>query len=55
MATAATLIMWFKLRSPELAEEFESLMVSDRDIVRAPRNTPLPLDEGVRRRAATNG
>ena len=30
---AATLIMWFQLRSPELAEEFERLMASDRDIV----------------------
>ena len=25
--------MWFHLRSPELAEEFERLMASDRDIV----------------------
>ena len=33
MAAAATLIMWFQLRSPELAEEFERLMASDRDIV----------------------
>ena len=33
MATAATLVMWFHLRSPELAEEFERLMASDRDIV----------------------
>ena len=33
MAAAATLIMWFHLRSPELAEEFEQLMESDRDIV----------------------
>jgi hypothetical protein len=30
---AATLVMWFSLRSPELAEEFERLMASDRDIV----------------------
>jgi hypothetical protein len=30
----ATLIMWFSLRSPELAEEFERLMASDRDVVR---------------------
>ena len=29
----ATLLMWFSLRSPELAEEFERLMASDRDIV----------------------
>ena len=26
--------MWFRLRSPELAEEFERLMAGDRDIVR---------------------
>ena len=25
--------MWFQLRSPELAEEFERLMTEDRDIV----------------------
>ena len=33
MATVATLVIWFHLRSPELAEEFERLMASDRDIV----------------------
>jgi hypothetical protein len=33
MAPAATLLMWFSLRSPELAEEFERLMASDRDVV----------------------
>ena len=33
MASAATLIMWFHLRSPDLAEEFEQLMATDRDIV----------------------
>ena len=33
MVAAATLIMWFSLRSPELAEDFERLMASDRDIV----------------------
>ncbi len=26
--------MWFKLRSPELGEDFERLMAGDRDIVR---------------------
>jgi hypothetical protein len=26
--------MWFQLRSPELAEDFERLMAQDRDIVR---------------------
>jgi hypothetical protein len=33
MAATATLVMWFQLRSPELAEDFESLMASDRSIV----------------------
>ena len=32
-AARATLLMWFSLRSPELAEDFERLMASDRDIV----------------------
>jgi hypothetical protein len=39
MATAATLVMWFSLRSPELAEDFERLMASDRDIVRSSLDT----------------
>jgi hypothetical protein len=30
---SATLVMWFQLRSPELAAEFERLMTEDRDIV----------------------
>jgi hypothetical protein len=30
----ATLLIWFQLRSPELAEDFERLMAEDRDIVR---------------------
>jgi hypothetical protein len=34
MTAAATLLMWFSLRSPELAEDFERLMASDRDLVR---------------------
>ena len=33
MAAEATLLMWFSLRSPELAEDFERLMAGDRDIV----------------------
>ena len=33
MSTPATLLIWFQLRSPELAEEFERLMSEDRDIV----------------------
>ena len=37
--SAATLVMWFSLRSPELAEDFERLMASDRDIVRGSLDT----------------
>jgi hypothetical protein len=39
VAAAATLIVWFHLRSPELAEDFERLMASDRDIVRGSLDT----------------
>ena len=31
--------MWFQLRSPELAEDFERLMANDRDIVRGSLDT----------------
>lgn len=31
--------MWFQLRSPELAENFERLMAEDRDIVRQALDT----------------
>ena len=31
--------MWFQLRSPELAEEFEHLMAGDRDVVRGSLDT----------------
>ena len=31
--------MWFQLRSPDLAEEFERLMTTDRDIVRGSLDT----------------
>jgi hypothetical protein len=31
--------MWFQLRSPELGEDFERLMVGDRDIVRGSLDT----------------
>ena len=31
--------MWFDLRSPELAEDFERLMASDQDIVRGSLDT----------------
>jgi hypothetical protein len=36
---AATLVMWFSLRSPELAEDFESLMASDKDVVQRSLDT----------------
>jgi hypothetical protein len=31
--------MWFRLRSPDLAEQFERLMAGDRDIVRGSLDT----------------
>ena len=34
MSPPATLLIWFQLRSPELAENFERLMAADRDLVR---------------------
>ena len=34
MSAPATFLMWFQLRSPELAEDFERLMAGDRDLVR---------------------
>src|SRR6476659_8578491 len=33
MGPPATLLIWFKLRSPELSEDFERLMTEDRNIV----------------------
>jgi hypothetical protein len=39
MSSQATLLIWFQLRSPELAEEFERLMTEDRDIVRGSLDT----------------
>jgi hypothetical protein len=33
MSPPATLLIWFQLRSPELAEDFERLMAEDREIV----------------------
>src|ERR1700742_2281589 len=39
MSPPATLIMWFRLRSPELAEDFERLMTGDRDTVRGSLDT----------------
>ncbi len=39
MSPEATLLIWFQLRSPELAEDFEGLMAGDRDIVRGSLDT----------------
>jgi len=39
MSPPATFLMWFLLRSPELAEDFERLMAGDRDIVRGSLDT----------------
>ena len=39
MSAPATLLMWFQLRSPELAEDFERLMAGDRDIIRGSLDT----------------
>src|SRR5688500_10125713 len=39
MSSPATLLMWFQLRSPELAEDFERLMAGDRDVVRGSLDT----------------
>jgi hypothetical protein len=39
MTPPATLVMWFQLRSPELADDFERLMSEDRDIVRGSLDT----------------
>ena len=39
MSAPATLLIWFKLRSPELAEDFERPMAEDRDIVRGSLDT----------------
>ena len=39
MAAPATLVMWFQLRSPDLADDFERLMTEDRDTVRGSLDT----------------
>jgi hypothetical protein len=39
MSAPATLLVWFQLRSPELAEDFERLMAEDREIVRGSLDT----------------
>ena len=39
MSAPATLLIWFKLRSPDLADDFERLMADDRDVVRRSLDT----------------
>src|SRR5215467_11702389 len=39
MSPPATLVMWFQLRSPDLAEDFERFMADDRDIVQRSLDT----------------
>ena len=39
MSPPATLLIWFQLRSPDLAEEFERVMTDDRDLVRGSLDT----------------
>ena len=39
MSAPATLLVWFKLRSPDLAEDFERLMAGDRDVVHSSLDT----------------
>jgi hypothetical protein len=39
MSAPATLLVWFKLRSPELSGDFERLMSGDRDVVRSSLDT----------------
>jgi hypothetical protein len=39
MSPPATVLVWFKLRSPDLAEDFERLMAGDRDVVRGSLDT----------------
>lgn len=39
MSPPATLLLWFQLRSPEMAGDFEELMAGDRDIVRSSLDT----------------
>src|SRR4029077_3525514 len=39
MGPSVTLLLWFQLRAPEMAEEFERFMAGDRDIVRSSLDT----------------
>lgn len=39
MSPPVTLLLWFQLRSPAMAADFEQLMAGDRDIVRSSLDT----------------
>ncbi len=39
MSPSTTVLVWFQLRSPELAEDFERLMAEDREVVRGSLDT----------------
>jgi hypothetical protein len=39
LSSPTTVLVWFRLRSPELAEDFERLMTGERDIVRGSLDT----------------
>jgi hypothetical protein len=39
MSAPATLLIWFQLRSPDMADDFERLMADDRDVVRSSLDT----------------
>ena len=39
MTPSTTVLVWFQLRSPDLAEDFERLMADDRDVVRGSLDT----------------
>jgi hypothetical protein len=47
MSSPATALLWFQLRSPELADDFERLMAGDRDVVRG--SLDMVLDWRLRR------
>jgi hypothetical protein len=39
MSSRATLLIWFQLRSPDMADDFERLMTGDRDTVSSSLDT----------------
>ena len=39
MSSGATLLIWFQLHSPDLADDFERLMADDRDLVQRSLDT----------------